>query len=346
MIQTLAKEKLYWICQVGGWLMFTVMELTSYLNSYGYNKELLVNAVVNLFLGIIITHCYRLILIKTGALSLPLYKIIPRGLLGVFLMSSILTAINIPLDRYTYPVFEEVHFNQIFMSYFFNLSKYVLLWALTYHLFQYWERSLIAEKEKYQILATFKENAYVNLKNQLNPHFLFNSLNSIRTLIDMDPKLAKTAINQLSGLLRSSLNTGKSKTIPLKDELETVKDYLAIEKIRFDDRLNWHFEVDPNASDCMVPPMMLQTLVENGVKHGVSTLKQGGIIVLNVTKNDNQVLITITNTGTYNPNKNTQGVGLENTRERLKLLYDEQASLQIYNDDASHTVITKLNLPL
>lgn len=345
-MKTIAKEKLYWICQVGGWLMFTGMELTSYLLLYGYREALLLNVVVNFFLGIGITHAYRLFLIKTGWLNLPLYKIIPRGLVAVFVMSSVLTAINIPLDRYTYPIFQQIEINlAFFMGYFFNLSKFVLLWALTYHLFQYWERSLLAEKEKYHLQATVKENAYINLKNQLNPHFLFNSLNSIRTLVDADPNLAKTAINQLSGLLRSSLHTGKQKTIPLKDELQTVKDYLAIEKIRFDNRLKWTFEIDETAYDCTVPPMMLQTLVENAVKHGISNLKNGGEISLSAHKNNVALHITISNSGTFNPKKNNDGVGLENTRERLKLLYDESASLEIMNSD-DQTVITKIHLPL
>lgn len=345
-MKTIAKEKLYWICQLGGWLMFTGMELTSYLMLYGYREALLLNVVVNFFLGIGITHLYRLFLIRIGWLSLPLYKIIPRGLVAVIVMSCILTAINIPLDRYTYPIFQQVEITlAFFMGYFFNLSKFVLLWTLTYHLFQYWERSLRAEKEKYQLQATAKENAYINLKNQLNPHFLFNSLNSIRTLVDADPNLAKTAINQLSGLLRSSLHTGKQKTITLKDELQTVKDYLAIEKIRFDDRLKWTFDIDESAYDCQVPPMMLQTLVENAVKHGISSLKSGGEIKVEAHKNAVQLHLTITNSGRYNPKKNHEGVGLENTRERLKLLYDESASLEIGNM-GNQDVTTMIKLPL
>lgn len=345
-MKTIAKEKLYWFCQLGGWLMFTGMELTSYLMLYGYRKALLLNVVINFFLGIGITHLYRLFLIRTGWLSMPLYKIIPRGLIAVIVMSCVLTAINIPLDRYTYPVFQQVEITvAFFMGYFFNLSKFVLLWALTYHLFQYWERSLLAEKEKYQLQATVKENAYLNLKNQLNPHFLFNSLNSIRTLVDADPNLAKTAINQLSGLLRSSLHTGKQKTIPLKDELQTVKDYLAIEKIRFDERLRWNFDIDENAYECHVPPMMLQTLVENAVKHGISNLKSGGEIKIEVHKNAVLLHVTITNSGQYTPKKNHEGVGLENTRERLKLLYDDNATLEISNNGGQH-VITRINLPI
>lgn len=345
-MKSIAKNKLYWICQIGGWFIFIAMELTSYVRIDGFKSALLINALVNFILGITVTHFYRLFAIKQGWLNYPLYKILPRVIVSVFVMVSILTAINIPLDRYTYPIFQQLDITFGFlMGYFFNLSKFILLWTLTYHLFQYWERSLLAEKEKYQLQAAAKENAYINLKNQLNPHFLFNSLNSIRTLVDADPRLAKSAINQLSSLLRSSLHTGKHKTISLKDELQTVKDYLAIEGIRFDDRLKYTFTVGEEVMDYHVPPMMLQTLVENCVKHGISNLKNGGEILLEAKVENNQLQISITNSGQYIPKDNHEGVGLANTRERLKILYDEKANITIGNKDTHH-VETKITIPL
>jgi LytS/YehU family sensor histidine kinase len=345
-LKSIAKNKLYWICQIGGWFIFITMELTSYVRIDGFKSALLVNALVNFVLGITVTHFYRLFAIKQGWLNYPLYKILPRVIASVFVMVSILTAINIPLDRYTYPIFQQLDITFGFlMGYFFNLSKFVLLWTLTYHLFQYWERSLLAENEKYQLQAAAKENAYINLKNQLNPHFLFNSLNSIRTLVDADPRLAKSAINQLSSLLRSSLHTGKHKTIYLKDELQTVKDYLAIEGIRFDERLKYTFNVREDVMDCHVPPMMLQTLIENCVKHGISNLKNGGEILLEAKAENNQLIISITNSGQYIPKNNQEGVGLANTRERLKILYDEKANIIIGNKDTQH-VETKITIPL
>lgn len=345
-MKAIAKNKLYWICQIGGWFIFIAMELSSYVRIDGFKGALLINALVNFILGIMVTHFYRLFAIKQGWLNYPLYKLIPRVIFSVFVMVSILTAINIPLDRYTYPIFQQLDITLGFLlGYFFNLSKFVLLWTLTYHLFQYWERSLLIEKEKYQLEAAVKENAYINLKNQLNPHFLFNSLNSIRTLVDADPRLAKNAINQLSSLLRSSLQTGKHRTIALKDELETVKHYLAIEAIRFDERLKYTFDVNNDVLDCQVPPMMLQTLVENCVKHGISTLKNGGHILLNAHKANNKLEISITNSGQYKPNVNHEGVGITNTRERLKILYDDKAQITIANKNDLE-VETKITVPL
>lgn len=343
---TIRKERLYWICQFGGWFIFTILELITYLNLDGFRAGLLLNAFVNFALGILLTHFYRLILIRTRWLELPLILLIPRAIIALIIMSLVITFVNIPLDRLTYPIFEQIPLTLgLFFVYFMNLSKYVLLWSLTYHLFQYWERLLEAEKERYRLEAVMKENAYHNLKAQLNPHFLFNSLNSIRTLVDVNPDAAKTAINKLSGLLRSSLYNGKHKTISLSEEIQTVKDYLAIESIRFDDRLQTHIQVDEAANDCQVPPLMLQTLVENAVKHGISKSKNGGMVEVKVHKNNKALHIDIENTGQYKPPATREGLGIDNTLERLRLLYDDRAVFSIENKDAQH-VSTHIEIPL
>jgi two-component system, LytTR family, sensor kinase len=345
-MKQIRKEKLYWICQLGGWFLFTVLEVSNYLNMDGFRVSLLVNGCINFLLGILVTHLYRIFIIKMGWLQMPLYLIIPRGILGVIIMSLLLTFINIPLDRITYPIFQSVPLDVgLFSSYFFNLSKYILLWTLTYHLFQYWERSLKAERDRFQIEAVLKETQYNSLKTQLNPHFLFNSLNSIRTLIDMNPELSKTAITQLSNLLRSSLQMGKNKTVALKDELQTIKDYLAIEKIRFDDRLLVFFDIDAQTELVQVPPMMLQTLCENAIKHGISASKQGGEIHIQSRIQDDQLTVHISNSGKYQPKAHHEGVGIQNTLERLQLLYDDKAYLHISNAD-DNTVLTEIVIPI
>ncbi|MCZ2140061.1 MAG: histidine kinase [Bacteroidia bacterium] len=345
-METLSKTRLYWLCQLGGWFIFIGLEIISYIRIDGYNSMLLTNALVNFILGILITHMYRLFVIKNGWLDLPLTKLLPRAIVTVAIMVTILTAINIPLDRLTYPFFKQIDITVgFFLGYFFNLSKYVLLWTLTYHLFQYWERFLNTEKEKYQLQATIKEIAFQNLKNQLNPHFLFNSLNSIRTLIDTEPLLAKKAITELSGLLRSTLSTDNYKTVPLSVELQMVNHYLAIESIRFDERLQWKFEIDDDALNCQVPPMMLQTLMENAIKHGISKQKNGGGIHLKITKVEKALNIVLLNTGVYEPEKTESGVGIENTKKRLQLLYENDASFSVSNTE-DNRVQTKIILPL
>ncbi len=340
------KYKLYWCCQIGGWAFFMFIETISYGNVFGYNGLLALNVAVNFFIGLFLTHLYRLFLIRTNWLTLPSAKLIPRATFGIITISILMVLLNVFIDRSTVPLLRQLPIDGVLIfNYLFNWSRYIFMWALIYHLFQYWERSLQAEKERLLLQATLKENQYHNLRNQLNPHFLFNSLNSIRTLIDLNPDLSKEAITRLSGLLRSSLYINNKKTIPLKDELATLEDYLAIEKIRFDNRLKIVYNIEPETLSNEVPPMMLQTLTENSVKHGISNLKDGGFVEIKSYQYNNFLHIEISNSGQYQPNQNKDGLGIKNTIERLQLLYDDKASFSIENIN-KQIVLTKINIPL
>jgi sensor histidine kinase YesM len=341
------KTKLYWLSQIGVWLFFTIIEMASYASVFGFNRMLLLNGFLNFVLGILLTHAYRFVVLKLKLLQLPTTKLIPKALIFIIIISGMLTLFNIWLDRVTVPNFGKLPFNFALISgYLFNWSKYILLWALIYHLFQYWEKSLQAERDKYRLEASLKEIEYNNLKTQLNPHFLFNSLNGIRTLVDVNPHLAKVAITKLSNLLRSSLHMSNYKTVSLRQEIETVKDYLDIEKLRFEDRLLIEYKITDEAMDAQFPPMMLQTLTENSVKHGIAKLKQGGTIVIEAFVKD-KLCVNIENPGTLDmfTIKNPAGYGLKNTRERLKILYGDQAELSITNKN-NETVLTQILIPI
>lgn len=351
----LNKAKIYWYCQFGGWFVFILIELITYINVFGFSYSLLANALANWIAGIILTHFYRLLVIKANWLNLPLPKLIPRGIVMIILISIPLTLLNVVLDFYTLSNGSEYNdIGQELLSkidfavlpiFFFNLSKYVFLWAIVYHFFVYWEKLLRTETDKFELQAVLKETQYNNLKTQLNPHFLFNSLNGIRTLVDIDPENAKEAITRLSSLLRGSLKMEKNKTVTLANELQTVNDYLSIEKIRFDERLKISLEIDENTLNTNLPPMMLQTLVENGIKHGISNLKNGGTILIKSFHKNQKTVIQIINTGQYLPKQEGSGLGIENTKERLRILFDEKASFSISNLDEKN-VITEINLPL
>lgn len=351
----LNKAKIYWYCQLGGWLVFILIELVTYINVTGFSIGLLINALVNWVVCIFLTHFYRLIIIKANWLNLPLQKLIPRGVFMIILISVPLTILNVVLDFYTIPneteifdfkkaLLEQIDFARL-PIFFFNLSKYVFLWAIIYHFFLYWEKLLKTETDKFELQAVLKETQYNNLKTQLNPHFLFNSLNGIRTLVDLDPENAKEAITRLSSLLRGSLKMEKHKTVTLANELQTVNDYLAIEKIRFNERLNTHFEIDPETLNTNLPPMMLQTLVENGIKHGISNLKNGGTICVKTFNKNQSTTIQITNCGVYNPKHESAGLGIENTKERLRILFDDKAIFTIKNLE-NEKVLTEIIIPL
>jgi LytS/YehU family sensor histidine kinase len=194
--------------------------------------------------------------------------------------------------------------------------------------------------------GSLKEAELNKLKSQLNPHFMFNAMNSIRALIDENPQKAKEAVTQLSNILRQTLTLEKNKLISFNDEMTLVKDYLSLEKIRFEERLNFELHIDEASSQYKIPPMLLQTLVENAIKHGISKLTEGGIVIITTKQIENKKLqIEISNTGSYNPDENPlSGYGLENTRNRLAFVFADDASFLIANEN--DMVKTQIVIPL
>lgn len=174
-----------------------------------------------------------------------------------------------------------------------------------------------------------KEAELAALRSQINPHFLFNSLNTVRALARKQPDLARTAITRLSQILRVGLEIGKHPVIALEAELEVIRNYVALEQIRFDDRLDVDFEVAPDLEQASVPPMLLQTLMENAVKHGLEAQGADGKINARVFSEGGSLVVSITNPGRIQTRPGTTRVGLRNSRERLALLFGDQASLTL-----------------
>jgi LytS/YehU family sensor histidine kinase len=190
-----------------------------------------------------------------------------------------------------------------------------------------------------------KEIELSNLKSQLNPHFIFNALNSIRALVDEDPRKSKLAINQLSSILRNSLTIEKRGLTRFEEEMKMVKDYLGLEGIRFEERLRVEFDIADGSNDFLVPPLMIQTLVENGVKHGIGKLTKGGLIQLSTQIVDDVLKIGIRNSGHYVNGLGTHaGLGIPNTIQRLKLLYGDAAHFAITNEK-DNFVLTEIIIP-
>ncbi|EPR66186.1 sensor histidine kinase [Cyclobacterium qasimii] len=200
-----------------------------------------------------------------------------------------------------------------------------------------------------QYQARINEIKLIHLRNQLNPHFIFNALNSVRALVDEDPIKAKSAITQLSNILRYSLVVDKHKTISLADEMKTVKDYLNLESIRFEERLKVIYDVEPKTNQYRIPPMMLQTIVENGIKHGISNLMKGGLIEIKCTVGLlDDLYIWVRNSGQLKPSGSTkkkgEGHGIANTIQRLKLIFGTKASFKIFNY-GNEFVVTEIKIP-
>lgn len=205
----------------------------------------------------------------------------------------------------------------------------IALWLAIYMGWHYVIRNQKDILDKVNLEKTVKELELKTIKSHINPHFIFNSLNSIRALVDENPKRARKAITELSNILRSSLQMEKLETIPFEKELSIVNDYLALEQMRFEERLQVNYDIDEKTLQQPIPPMMLQTLVENAIKHGISKQINGGIInIISKLKNGN-FEITVQNTGTIEGN--VEGFGITSTRNRLRLLHNGSSVFNISN---------------
>jgi two-component system, LytTR family, sensor histidine kinase AlgZ len=169
-----------------------------------------------------------------------------------------------------------------------------------------------------------------SLKAQINPHFLFNSLHSISALTSSDPAKARQMCILLSDFLRSSLGVGDRVRIPLGEELILARNFLAIQKVRFGARLHVDESLDESADACLLPPLLLQPLVENAVTHGIATLVDGGSILLETERRGDEVTVIVENTFDPDaPRRRRTGVGLPNVRKRLAAVYGADVRFEV-----------------
>lgn len=217
-----------------------------------------------------------------------------------------------------------------------NTSFFMIAWQFVYFIYHVFDRYNRSEIERLRLATVVKDAELRALKSQVNPHFMFNSLNSVRALIDEDPVRARAAVTQLANLLRYSLKSGATETVSFEDELEVVNDYLALEQVRHEERLRFRRDVAPETLGCSIPPMLLQTLVENAVKYGISTLPAGGEILVRARLDAGQLRIEVRNpgrlataTGAPADLRRSTGLGLRNANDRLRLLFGESADLWV-----------------
>lgn len=344
------KKILYWGIQFAGW---TTYFLLSILLLYSTDDliltfRLFLFATLSIFSTVFISHGIRYVILRLTVLSKPFYQIIVITLVlsvsGAFLLEGLqyLFEVLIELDYVAnYP--EDDSFK--WPAFLFAVSRSIilfLLWCGFYYAF------IIAEKSRAQEILNLKWEAskneieLKNLRAQLNPHFLFNSLNSIRALVELNPNQAKTSITQLSNLLRQSINLGKMRMIPLSEELNLVKTYLDLEQVRFEERLKTEFNISQKSLVCEIPPLMIQTVVENCIKHGIAQSVEGGTITV-ITEFDKDTLeIIVRNTGELLKLDEVQGVGLKNSKKRLNILFGKKANFSIFQEGSEVVVKIKI----
>ncbi len=345
MVSRVNKPRLYWTLQVGGWTLYALIQIgfsAIASDSAGISTQRAIFLSYEAIFGLLLTHIFRGLIIQWKWLNADMTVLIPRIIGSVFVLGLVMyilrMPISVPLGLYSWEIASDpatiVGLTTVYAIIFF-------LWSVLYFVYNYFERYNTSLKME----ASLKEIELNNLKAQLNPHFIFNALNGIRALVDENPDKSKEAINMLANILRNSLQTGKRGLTKFEDELKIVQDYLGLETIRFEERLTTSFDIDPESKEFLVPPLMIQTLVENGIKHGIAKLTAGGTIEMKTRVHDDRLLIHIRNSGHYvNGSASSSGLGLENTRQRLKLIYGDAATFRILAESDTF-VRTEIEIP-
>ena len=336
----------YWWCQIIGWGLVGLSFLF-YANfvKTEIKPDYILKVTFIVLAGFFSTHLLRWFMKRNNWLLLPIEKIIVRLAIAVILTSVMFSALVLILNQVA--GLDENRRNLDFITRLFanilNLGLLVVPWVLFYYFYHYLVKSRKQQLDTLKLETLVRELELKTIKSHINPHFIFNALNSIRALIDEDPNRARNAVTHLSNILRSSMQAEKLETVPLERELNIVKDYLALEYIRFEDRLKIEYNINNETLAQPVPPMMLQTLVENAIKHGIGKQLNGGVVkVTSDFKNEYHRLV-VQNSGHLNGHANGDGFGLSSTRNRLDLMFGGKAQFEITQEGA--LVVAEVLIP-
>ena len=275
---------------------------------------------------------------------------VPMHVAAGIAISFLQLAIQVQLNFLVNPGYKMTYWRVLYFFATFklhmNLLTYWVIVALNHGIY-YYEQSRARELAWSRMEANLANAQLQVLNMQLHPHFLFNTLHSISTLISEDPQSARQMVLKLSELLRASLNKIEQSEVPLHQELDLLECYLSIEQTRFKDRLAIEREIDKNALACAVPTMILQPLVENAVRHGIGKHKQADCVSIVAQRANDRLLLEVRNrVGSVENGGSTpaRGIGLANTRARLEQLYGSHHSFEIENRE-SGGVAVKISFP-
>ncbi len=232
-----------------------------------------------------------------------------------------------------------------FIGYSINTCIMLILWCLVYLFRAEWVKRRQMETAHWENQVKLRDIELQFLRSQINSHFLFNALNNIRSLILEDTQAARQGLTDLATLLRGLMHSDASLTVSLRDEVEWVKGYLALEALQFEQRLSYELAIETELLDAQLPPLLLQTLVENAIKHGIARRRLGGKIRVSAKPvSSNRWQLQVENPTAELPAEyESNGIGLKNARDRLSAAFADNARLEL---QFSGTVVATVEMPL
>lgn len=321
----------FWIANSAAWLIAALLNLLFQLFRTSFDVER------SLFSFFPIIFCFLLTsLLRIYWGIIDIYKFKPAKLIFTVIPQIILSTILVVfLGIGSILLFRQVtgSIPLLLLNNFLSIFPINLLWSTFYFLYVYYISNRKREIDNLRLINSLQIARLESLKAQLNPHFLFNTLNNIRSLIREDKERARDMISSLTDILRYSLTKKTEDKTTVKEEISFLNQYLILEKLHMEERLMYSINTDPVCTNALIPPMIMQILVENSIKHGIGKLTGGGEIEINISKKEHLLVINIVNTGTLTWDKSARGngIGLENIIERLKLLYGNNADFRLEN---------------
>jgi signal transduction histidine kinase len=314
----------YWTCQILGWGSYAGIDGWIAAQQVGWTTEVIAGYALYFVYSIVLTHLLRRYVNRWGWVDAPRYF---RLFLAAWITGLVQAALVIGIN-WLIAGRRSVFLKPSTAAYAaIAISGVTLGWMVVY-------LAVTSGRRYREKQLALRDAELRGLEAQINPHFLFNSLNSIRGLVLENPPLAQDLITRLANILRYNLHRDAGHTVPLNSELEAAGDYLALESARYEDRLRVRFAIDPATRSIAVPPMMLQMLVENGIKHGIATLPGGGELLVRSALEDGTLVLQVENTGQLAEEETQRPrLGLNNIRERLRILYAGRACLELANRD-------------
>jgi hypothetical protein len=349
-----SRTRLYWKLQLIGWLLYGVFGGVV-AGLFGRFSPSLV-AIELIVAGTLLasSHLFRLYIRRHGWVRLPLAALLPRLLLAHLVVAVVSISVIAGLTVLFFVLTRQLDSGKGFpwvqyVGYALNIFFVLWGWSAVYFGLHYFDNHRQAEVDKWKLAAAAREAEMRTLQAQLNPHFLFNGLNNIRALVMEDPARARAMMTHLAELLRYSMQRNGAEQVPLATELDIVDNYLQLEAMQLEERLHYTVTVAPETHAVQLPPMTLQLLVENAIKHGLAPRPAGGSLSLSAQLDaaGTGLCVAVRNTGTFQPQPGHPGLGLRNVQERLKLLFGPAAHFTIGPDPLlADTVLAELRLPI
>lgn len=347
-----AQRRMYVVLQSLGWGALLIVQMAfGFLLSTGEARQRVIPAGIQLVtVGILVSHYARWYMEWAGWKQLGWKSLVPRVLLMASAQAVVVCLVLLILQVLilAWPFPPKVSPATLVLASLLNHTGLMVGWLCIYFSYHLFDRFNRLELDRLKLATMAKHAELRALKSQLNPHFIFNSLNSLRALIDENPPRAREAVTQLANLLRYSLQSVQRETVPFEEELRVVTDYLSLEQVRYEERLRLRLDVPVDALHWPIPPLLLQTLVENAVKYGISTRPEGGEICIAAGCEREVMTLRVTNPGrlAVGPAKNrSTGLGLSNAGERLRLIFGEKSSLALRAEGAD-SVVAEAIIPL